>query len=267
MKIDTLSTGLCSVALAIVLAGCHHKMSTVAPVEAPPKIAPPSPIASLTATPEAVERGAPVELSWNTQNATAVTIDGMGTVSASGSQKITPENSTTYHLTASGDGGSAEASARVTVNIPVVPGATEEELFAKNVKDIFFDYDRYDVRGDEAQTADSNAAFLAQHQNITLLIEGHCDERGSEEYNLGLGDSRASAVKDLLTQRGVNADRIKVISFGKERPFCTMAEDESCWSQNRRAHFVFESQHTHPADKSPFHYRLETKLADASHRR
>lgn len=240
-------TGLCLVALMVILAGCHHKPAPAAPIsEAPPKIISPVPTASLKAVPESVERGESVELNWSTQNATAVTIEGIGTVAASGSQKITPQSSTTYHLTASGDGGSVDASARVTVNIPVakVPELTDAQLFAQNVKDIFFDYDVYNLRSDEQGTANSDAAFLAQHGGINLLIEGHCDERGSDEYNLGLGENRASTIKDWLMAHGVTANRIRIVSYGKERPFCTTAEDDACWSQNRRAHFVFDGQTT-----------------------
>jgi len=244
-KVNKLYASLYSVALAVILTGCHHKPAPAPPIsEAPPKIVSPSPIASLTAIPESVQHGESVELTWNTQNATTVTIDGIGTVSASGSRKVTPQSSTTYHLIAIGDGGSADASARVTVNIPVakVPELTDAQLFAQNVRDVFFDYDKYDVRPDERETASSDAAFLAQHAEINLVIEGHCDERGSDEYNLGLGENRASAVRDWLVANGVGVDRIKVVTFGKERPFCTTAEDESCWSQNRRAHFVYQAQ-------------------------
>lgn len=244
-KVSKLYAGLCSLALIVILAGCHHKPAPAAPIsEAPPKIVPPVPTASLKAVPESVERGQSVELNWNTQNATAVTIEGIGTVSASGSQKITPQSSTTYHLTATGDGGSADANAHVTVNIPVakVPELTDEQLFAQNVRDVFFDYDKYDVRPDEQGAANSDSAFLAQHPGINLLIEGHCDERGSTEYNLGLGENRASTLKDWLIGHGVGANRIRIVSYGKERPFCTTVEDDACWSQNRRAHFVFDGQ-------------------------
>lgn len=246
-KVNKFYAGPCSVALLVVFAGCHHKVAPAPPIsETPPKIVSPSPSASLKVVPESVERGESVELSWNTQNATAVTIEGIGTVSASGSQKITPQSSTTYHLVATGDGGSADASARVTVNIPVakVPELTDAQLFAQNVRDVFFDYDQYDVRPDEQGAASSDADFLAQHSGINLLIEGHCDERGSDEYNIGLGENRASTIKTWLIAHGVSADRIRIVSYGKERPFCSTTEDEACWSQNRRAHFVFDGQTT-----------------------
>ena len=110
-------------------------------------------------------------------------------------------------------------------------------MFAANVKDLFFDYDSYAIRADAQQQIASNAAFLKQHPNWRFTIEGHCDERGSTEYNLALGDSRANATRDALVQNGVSAGNIKTISYGKEKPFCNES-NEACWQQNRRAHFV-----------------------------
>jgi peptidoglycan-associated lipoprotein len=126
---------------------------------------------------------------------------------------------------------------------PVVakkPELTDEQLFAQNVKDIFFSYDNADVRADEQTAVSGDAAFLASHPAIKVLIEGHCDERGSEEYNLSLGESRADRIKSALIQQGVSSDRIKVVSYGKEKPFCSSAENDACWQQNRRAHFVLQ---------------------------
>jgi len=101
---------------------------------------------------------------------------------------------------------------------------------------VYFDYDKSGVRSDQAPVAQNDAAFLAQHPAINVVIEGHCDDRGSEEYNLALGDSRANAVKNALLAEGVTADRIKTVSYGKEKPFCSQ-ENEQCWQQNRRDHF------------------------------
>jgi peptidoglycan-associated lipoprotein len=131
----------------------------------------------------------------------------------------------------------------LTVTEPQKQVATisDEELFAKNVKDIFFNYDNANIRNDEATMINSDAQFLSAHPNMQLLIEGHCDERGSEDYNMALGDNRAKSVRDALVQQGIKADRIKLISLGKEKPFCTTAENDSCWSQNRRAHFVMQN--------------------------
>lgn len=243
MKINKLSAIFIAVVFAIVT-GCHTTPKTTKnDVTTPPAIKPPAPSASLKVVPDTVDKGQPAELSWNTQNASTVTIDGVGAVSASGSKRITPDSSTTFHLTAQGDGGSTEASARITVNIgpDKTTRLTDEQLFAQNVKDVFFNYDNYDIREDELAIVNADADFLVQHPNMKLVISGHCDERGSEVYNMGLGENRAGKVKEILEQRGVTADRIKIISYGKERPFCTTGEDETCFQQNRRAHFAFSN--------------------------
>lgn len=242
MKIHGFSALLLAVAV-IIMTGCHHNtpVAKKEPVQ-PPKITPPSPSASLKVVPDTVDKGQSADLSWNTQNASTVTIDGIGTVSASGTRKVTPAGSTTYHLTASGEGGNTDASARITVNVPdTTTRLTDEQLFAQNIKDIFFNYDNFEIRPDEAQTATADADFLAQHPSMKLVIQGHCVERGSDEYNLGLGENRASTVQKLLIDHGVSPDRIKIISYGKEKPFCTTAENESCWQQNRRAHFALSN--------------------------
>lgn len=238
MKINKFCAIVAALAFTI-MTGCHHNPA-VSKATPPPPPTPASPSATLTVTPDTVDRGQPAQLTWNTQNATTVNIEGIGTVSASGSKAITPQNSTTYHLSASGAGGSTDASARITVNIPAekISSLTDEQLFEQNVKDVFFNYDNFQIREDELKIVNTDAAFLSQHPNMKLVISGHCDERGSEDYNMGLGENRASTVRDVLAQHGVSADRIKIISYGKEKPFCTTAEDESCWQQNRRAHFA-----------------------------
>jgi len=104
---------------------------------------------------------------------------------------------------------------------------------------VFFAYDSYDIEPQYKSVLQADARFLQQHPNISFLIEGHCDERGSTEYNLALGDNRANATKQALVQLGVAASRIQTISYGKEKPFCTQS-NESCWQQNRRAHFVYQ---------------------------
>jgi peptidoglycan-associated lipoprotein len=211
--------------------------------KAAPPPPPPSPTASLSANPNSIDKGMSTTLTWQTTNATDVSIDGIGAVQPNGSQQVTPSDSTTYHLVAKGAGGSQEATARVTVNAPPPPppqaSATEEELFAQRVKDIYFDYDTDAIRPDQQAAVQGDAQFLGQHSNIQFTVEGHCDERGSTEYNLALGDRRANAVKNALTQAGVSASRIKTISYGKEKPFCTES-NESCWQQNRRGHFVYQ---------------------------
>ena len=227
---------------AILFLGACHKKTVPPPPPPPPP--PPTPTATLTASPEAIDKGQSSTLTWQTTNATDISIEGVGAVQANGSQQVTPTESTTYTLTAKGAGGTQTATARVTVNAPPPPPPpppattlTDEQLFAQNVKDVYFDYDKGDVRGDQQAVVQADAAFLQQHPNMSVTIEGHCDERGSTEYNLALGDNRASSVKNALVAAGVPADRVKTVSFGKEKPFCTES-NEACWQQNRRGHFV-----------------------------
>lgn len=223
----------------LILAGCNHKQPVAKAAPAPPP--PPSATATIHVSPESVTAGQAATLTWSTENATEVKIDGVGTVTASGTQEVSPSASTSYHLVAKGQGGNADATARLTVNAPVATAATptEEELFRRQVKDLFFDYDKYDLRSSDQPVVSENAAFFKQHNNLRLVIEGHCDERGSTEYNMALGDNRAEAAKKQLVSMGVDASRIKVISYGKEKPFCTSA-DESCMQENRRAHFSLD---------------------------
>lgn len=226
----------------LFLGACHKK---AAPPPPPPPPPPAAPTASLSASPDTVQKGQSVTLTWQTTNATDVSIEGIGAVQANGSQQVTPSDSTTYTLTAKGDGGTQQATARVTVTSPppppqqAAPSPSEEELFSQNVKDVYFDYDNSTIRGDQQAAIQSDAEFLKQHPGIKFTIEGHCDERGSTEYNLALGDNRANAVKSALVQAGVSADNIKTISYGKEKPFCTES-NEQCWQQNRRGHFVYQ---------------------------
>jgi peptidoglycan-associated lipoprotein len=230
-------------ALSVImfLGACHKK--TAPPPPPPPPPPPAAPTASLTANPESVDKGQSTTLTWQTTNATDVSIDGIGAVQPNGSQQVTPSDSTTYTLSAKGTGGTQQATARVTVNAPPppapAPSATEEEMFSQNVKDVYFAYDKADLGADQQSALQGDVAFLKQHPGIHFTIEGHCDERGSTEYNLALGDSRALAVKNALVQAGVSADSVKTISYGKEKPFCTES-NEQCWQQNRVGHFVYQ---------------------------
>jgi peptidoglycan-associated lipoprotein len=227
---------------AILMLGACHKKAAPPP---PPPPAPPSPTASISVSPDTIQAGQSATLSWQTSNATDVSIDGIGAVQPSGSQQVNPTDSTTYHLTAKGSGGTQDATTRLTVAPPPAAttappsSATEEDLFGQTVKDVYFDYDKSDLRPDQQTAIQSDAQFLNQHSNINFTVEGHCDSRGSTEYNLALGDQRASSVKSALVSAGVSANRVKTISYGKEKPFC-MEENESCWQQNRRGHFVYQ---------------------------
>ena len=242
MNRNCMKWALMLMVLAMMILGGACAKKPTPPPAAPPPPPPPAPTATLTANPNTVNAGQPTTLTWQTTNATDVTIDVLGTVEPNGSKQVTPAESTTYHLVAKGAGGAQDATARVTVTgggpqQPEEISLSDEQAFAKNVKDIFFDYDAYTVRASDQSVLQANANFFKQHPNIHFTIEGHCDERGSTEYNLALGDNRASAAKNALVQLGIPAASIRTISYGKEKPFCTES-NEQCWQQNRRAHFV-----------------------------
>ena len=113
--------------------------------------------------------------------------------------------------------------------------APGEWMTVADVRDIYFDFDKYDIRPGDAKILDSSAGWLNKNPDQLLLIEGHCDERGTSEYNLVLGERRAKAAMNYLTTRGVAASRVTVVSFGEDRPVCT-EHSEGCWAKNRRAH-------------------------------
>jgi peptidoglycan-associated lipoprotein len=227
--------------------GCHKKASGVNPSTlGPAPAAAAAPTATITADPVAIDLGQSVVLNWRSENATSVTIDGIGDVNPNGTQTVSPSNSTNFHLTAKGDGGTTEASVRVTVRVPVAPTAPapvadmgSDAAFHQNVQDIFFDYDSFDLRPDASTSVSQAATYLNAHPSIKVVIGGYCDDRGSAEYNLALGENRANAARTALTSAGVAANRLRVISYGKEKQFCT-EETESCWQQNRRAQFSLD---------------------------
>jgi peptidoglycan-associated lipoprotein len=231
---------LATLATALSLAGCAKKAAKVTP-PAPPAPAPTAPTATLAANPSIIQPGQSSTLTWQTSNANEISIAGLGTLPASGSRSVAPGASTTYTIIAKGPGGTDDASARITVNAPVASSTqlTDEELFAKNVKDIYFDFNKANLRSDDAPVVQNDQAFLVQHPSIKVLVEGHCDDRGSEEYNIALGANRAQSAKEALVQQGVSVDRIRTVSYGKEKPFCT-EDNEQCWQQNRVDHFAFD---------------------------
>ena len=229
-------------AAAVFTVGCKKK---VTPAPPPPAAAPApaSPTVTLQASPSSIDKGGSSTLTWNSTDATQLSIaPGVGAVTAQGSTKVSPSDTATYTITATGPGGSTSATATVTVNAPPAPveqprQPSLDELFLKEVRDAYFDYDKADLRADARTALSKSADFLKSYPTIKVTIEGHCDERGSTEYNLGLGDRRAAAVKQFLVSSGVSADRLNTVSFGKEKPFC-MESNEACWSQNRRGHLV-----------------------------
>jgi peptidoglycan-associated lipoprotein len=240
-------------ALLTGITGCHKNASGTNPNSVGPTTAPPAPpaapTASLVADPVAIDLGQSVVLNWRSTNANTVTIDGIGSVTPNGTQTVSPSNSTTFHLTAKGEGGSVEASVRVSVRVPVPPTVPEttaaapdmgaDEIFHQNVQDAFFDYDSYELRPDAQASTVKAAGYLVAHPDIRVVIGGYCDDRGSAEYNLALGENRANAAKTALVNAGVAAARIRVVSYGKEKQFCT-EETEQCWQENRRAQFSLD---------------------------
>ena len=245
--------------LLLVAGGCAKKKNNLPPPNGlpPGTSTAPAPTASITADPLNIDLGQPVVLNWRSTDATSVSIEGIGPVAVNGTQTVSPANSTNFHLIARGDGGTTEANVRVTVNtVPVVPtmpstgtantGDTlgtgdmgSEAAFHQNVADIFFGYDSFEV-GPESDSAVAAAArYLNTHTAIKVLIGGYCDDRGSAEYNLTLAQNRADAAKSALVSAGVSPGRIRTVSYGKERQFCT-EENESCWQQNRRAQFTLD---------------------------
>jgi peptidoglycan-associated lipoprotein len=229
-------------AAALFTFGCKKPPKAAPPQQATPPPAA-TPTVTLQASPSSINKGDSATLSWNSTDATQLSIaPDVGAVTAQGSTKVSPSDTATYTITATGPGGSTSATATVTVNAPQVTvepprQPSLDELFLKEVRDAYFDYDKADLRPDARAALSKSADFLKNYPTIKVNIEGHCDERGSTEYNLGLGDRRASAVKQFLVSSGISADRLSTVSYGKEKPFC-MESNEACWSQNRRGHLV-----------------------------
>lgn len=134
---------------------------------------------------------------------------------------------------------------------PPPPPPTEDEIFARKsladlnaerpLANVFFAYDSADLSADERATLQKDYQWLTRWPSVRITVEGHCDSRGTAEYNLGLGDRRAAAVKDYLVALGLAADRVMAVSKGEEEPVC-QEEVESCWKQNRRGHFIITAK-------------------------
>lgn len=243
MRIKSLAMAA-GLAAMLTVAGCHKKKQAPPMPTAPPTSTAPAPTATLTATPDTISPGDQAVLNWQTSNATDVSIDGIGSVATSGTQSVRPTQTTTYHLVAHGDGGTADATATVTVQAqqatpPPAETNLTESVFEQNVKPIFFDYDSYSVRDDAKATLQADANYLNQNPQVKVVIGGYCDDRGSINYNLALGENRANAAKQALVNLGVSPDRLRTVSYGKEKQFCT-EENEACWQQNRRAQFTLD---------------------------
>jgi len=259
MTVKRLRAPLAGILVALALlgaGGCKKKTPVVTPTPPPSQPSYPAPTIQLTAEPLIVAAGGTTTLSWITTDADEVVIENVGRYPANGSTVIRPALSTTVVATANGRGGSASAQVRVTVTAGsgtstgqetqrpgVEEGALGEEgIFKAEIQDVFYDFDRYELTPESKEILRKDAEVLLRKiPQVRFIIEGHCDERGTEEYNLGLGDKRANAARDFLVSLGVPADRIQTISYGEERPFAT-GHDEASWQQNRRAHVVVDGK-------------------------
>jgi len=255
VHVSKISAVVLALMLLMSVSGCKKKVPPPPPPPPPAATRPAPPpsvsrpvIASFTAEPSTIERGQSSTLRWSISNATDMSIDhGIGAIQSQGQRQVFPTNSTTYVLTATGPGGSETQSVTVTVSSappppappPTTPRLSSADMLQQQAQDAYFDYDKSDIRPDARDALTHDAGLLkqifTQDPNFTVIVEGHCDERGSAEYNLALGDRRATAAKEFLVQLGIPADRMKTISYGKERPQCTDA-NEACWQKNRRAH-------------------------------
>jgi peptidoglycan-associated lipoprotein len=235
---------------AISFAACKKRVAAAPPAPAPaqPAVAPPAPTITLRAAPANIDRGQATSLQWDTKNATSVRIEPeLGSVQSQGSRSVNPASSVTYTAVATGPGGSASDSARVTVRIPAAAApprpqpradtrVSMDDLFRQNMQTIYFDFDKSDIRPDQVSRLETDAGWLKEHRGVNFTIEGDCDDRGTEEYNLALGDRRANRVKEFLVKEGVDPSSIRTISYGEEHPVCREATEE-CYQKNRRAAF------------------------------
>jgi len=167
-----------------------------------------------------------------TTQAAAPAPTGAATSTAATPSNTQPAQPSGGSTTPSGGGTTTTPPTSSTARPVVQDFAATPEL-----TDVFFDFDKYDIRPGDAKTLDSNASWLKSNPTHLVLIEGHCDQRGTNEYNLALGERRAKSTMNYLVSQGVQANRITIISYGEERPQCT-EHTESCWAKNRRAHFL-----------------------------
>lgn len=222
---------------------------------------PARPSIRISADQEAITRGQSTTLRWTSNNADRVTISELGTVPSSGSRVVSPSQSTTYDATATGPGGNDTASARVTVTEDTTaerprvsnpgPNPAIAAIFNQNVRTIYFELDKSDLTPEAREALRRGADWLNQAPNRTIAfrIEGNCDPRGTDEYNIGLGERRAQSAKEFLASLGVEANRVQTVSYGKERASGTSEGSPSqspSWAHDRRDDFVYVSGGTPP---------------------
>jgi peptidoglycan-associated lipoprotein len=248
---------LCAIvgAACLIGIGCSKKVAVKTPPPAQAEQAkaaqPEKPVIALfAASPATVDKGGQATLRWSVEHSSNVQIaPALGEVQESGSRNIFPSGDTVYTLTATGPGGNASATTSVSIVVhsasKMPDQATKDRIqdLLNRIQDAYFDYNKHSLRTDAEKTLSDDAKTLAdilrQYPDYKLTVQGYCDERGSEEYNLALGDKRASQAKEYLATLGIPGEQLKTISFGKERPVCT-DHDEACWQKNRRAHITQE---------------------------
>ncbi len=251
-----LLSGLCLLALLTGL-GCGRRPPPAPRPEAPPTptaapdsdpsvMAGPAPELDVLIVPSLILEGESAMLSWEARNSDRVSINNnIGLVELSGKIKLFPDETTSYNVIAEGLGGRVAKTIIVevfkddTLSMDDLRDLPLEEQFDYFVKPIFFPYDSAVLNKEASLTLDENADWLTRPENlgIRFLIEGHCDQRGTEEYNLALGDTRAQTVLAYLARQGVDLSRVRALSLGEERPF-DLRQTEEGWRLNRRAHFI-----------------------------
>jgi peptidoglycan-associated lipoprotein len=204
-------------------------------------------ISEFRAEPNTIERGRFTTLRWSIQGATEASIEPViGAVQTAGTRQAYPTADMTDTLRAKGPGGTVVARVAVWVTVPspapaAPPRKTLTDRLVREVLDAHFDFDKSNLRKDarEILTMDASVlkGLLRDFPKASIVIEGHCAERGSAEYNIALGDRRARVSKEFLIEMGVPADRLKIVSYGRERPQC-VESTQVCWQNNRRAHFT-----------------------------
>ena len=248
-----LLSGLCL--LALLTGGCGRRPPPLPRSETPPTptsaptdpsaMAHPAPELDVLIVPSLIQEGESAMLSWEARNSDRVVINNnIGLVDSSGKIKLFPDETTSYDVMAEGLGGRVMKTILVevfkddTLSMDDLGKLPLEEQFGYFVKPVFFPYDSAVLSEEASSTLAGNALWLAQPENlgIRFLIEGHCDQRGTEEYNLALGDRRAQAVLAYLTRQGIDPSRVRALALGEERPF-DLRQTEEGWRLNRRAHF------------------------------
>jgi peptidoglycan-associated lipoprotein len=237
--------------LLLLSTSCPKAVSPVGVPPAPAPLASPKPsIESFSAEPTTISEGQTASLRWSVKNATSIRIDNsIGPVEPDDHVDIKPSGTTTYKIEAVNGSESTSAMVIVTVTKPPSTGSESDRahtaqstarFLASQLQDVHFDYGKNEILEEDKSLLDNDAAVLKNiFQNdpeLLVTIEGHCDERGSAEYNIGLGDRRANFIKDYLVGSGVPEGKLGTLSYGKERPICVEATGH-CFAQNRRAHF------------------------------